>query len=109
VPAETRHHVFLAIKEALNNIVKHSRATEVLVELKLQPREFVFIIKDNGAGFTLGTEAAPDPERLSSGQGLNNFENRMKKLGGSCRITSEPNKGTAIEFFVPINTHKALK
>jgi signal transduction histidine kinase len=89
--------------------VKHSRATEVFVELKLQPHEFVFVIKDNGSGFTLGTGATPDQERLSSGHGLNNLEKRMKKLGGTCRITSLPNKGTTIEFFVPINTPKALK
>ncbi len=107
VSAETRHHVFLAIKEALNNVVKHSHATEVFVELKLQPHEFIFAIKDNGAGFTLGTGAAPGQERLSPGHGLNNFEKRMKKLGGSCRITSEPNQGTAIEFFVPIHRNKS--
>ena len=108
VSAETRHHVFLGIKEALNNVVKHARATEVLVELKLHANEFVFLIKDNGAGFTLGTGAAPNQERLSPGHGLGNLEKRMKKLGGSCRITSKPNEGTAIEFSVPANIPNVL-
>jgi len=51
--AETRHNVFLAFKEALHNVVKHARASEVRVSLELLPSSFALTIADNGLGFEL--------------------------------------------------------
>jgi len=51
--AETRHNVFLAFKEALHNVVKHARASEVRVSLELLPSSFALTIADNGSGFEL--------------------------------------------------------
>lgn len=110
VSAETRHHLFLAIKESLNNVVKHSRATEVLFQLKLQPAAFTFVINDNGVGFVTGAsdESLLNPERLSSGHGLHNLVKRLKEIGGSCSITGEPGQGTRIELSIPTGNHRSL-
>src|SRR5262249_2865984 len=82
VSAEIRHNLFLAIKEVLNNIAKHSRATEVLFQLKLDTRVFTFVIKDNGTGFAPGTMSAgtPNQPRISSGHGLANLARRLEQI-----------------------------
>jgi signal transduction histidine kinase len=106
VSAETRHNLFLAIKEALNNIVKHAVATEVSFELKLQPGAFAFVIKDNGKGFSQvkSGESSGDPQRISSGHGLKNLSSRLEAVGGNCLISSGPGQGTRVELIVPIRT-----
>src|SRR6185369_12027738 len=57
--SEIRHNVFLALKEALHNVVKHADATEVRISLEMQPRGFVLVLVDNGRGFDLRSQ----PER----------------------------------------------
>lgn len=103
VSAEIRHHVYLAIKETLNNVVKHARATEVLFQLELQPGAFAFVIKDNGIG--LASPEAPagtQPSRISSGHGLRNLPQRLAAIGGRCTVTSESGQGTRVELGVSI-------
>ena len=55
--AEVRHNLFLAFKEAIHNIVKHSAAAEVRISLVIEPAAFTLIVEDNGCGF--------DPESLA--------------------------------------------
>jgi len=104
VSAETRHNLFLAIKEALNNVAKHAQATEVQFELKLQPGTFAFVIKDDGRGFSPGESGAGggDPQRISSGHGLKNLSRRLESVGGICIVDSAPGQGTRVELIVPI-------
>jgi signal transduction histidine kinase len=104
VPAETRHHLFLAIKEALNNVVKHAQATAVSFQLKLQPGAFAFVIADNGKGFSPGTshENHGNPQRISTGHGLKNLSSRLESAGGNCIVRSRPGRGTRVELMVPI-------
>jgi signal transduction histidine kinase/ligand-binding sensor domain-containing protein len=108
--AEMRHSLFLAVKETLNNVVKHSRATEVSFSLKLPPGAFLFVIKDNGIGFTPGNAngRAPDHERLSSGHGLRNLARRLEDIGGSFVIISAPGQGTQVELTVPTGNRRQL-
>jgi signal transduction histidine kinase/ligand-binding sensor domain-containing protein len=102
--AEVRHNLFLAVKEALNNAVKHAAATEVSLQLKTQPSGFSFVIKDDGRGFVPGANgiASVDGDRISSGHGLKNLAARLEKIGGSCRVTSAPGNGTEVELTVAI-------
>jgi ligand-binding sensor domain-containing protein/signal transduction histidine kinase len=93
--AELRHNLFLVVKEALNNVVKHSRATEVWVKLSLHHGELDIIIEDNGTGFS--AEATDD-----SRCGLSNMETRMREIGGAFKIASRPETGTRIRLRVPI-------
>jgi signal transduction histidine kinase len=99
LPAEIRHNLYLAIKEALNNVVKHAGATEVSLRLILNAQTFAVVIEDNGCGFasTPPGEGAR-PGRVAPGQGLPNLQKRLAASGGTCLLSSEPGKGTKIEM-----------
>ena len=101
--AEVRHNLFLAAKETLNNVVKHAGATEVWLRLALRPDAFTISIEDNGRGLggpTGRNETAAASTRISSGHGLENMEKRLTASGGRCVLSSEPGKGTRVEFHV---------
>lgn len=95
--AEARHNLFLAFKEALHNIVKHSGATEVRIVASLRPTEFTLGLEDNGCGFS-----AAEAGRRSFGNGLANMHRRLGKIGGSCEVTTVPGKGTQVSFVVKL-------
>lgn len=97
LPTEVRHQVFLAAKEALNNVLKHSHANHLRVQLRLGLNEFQIIIADDGCGFDTG---AP-PKRTGGGNGLENMRERMRAAGGRFECESEPGRGTRIIFHVP--------
>jgi ligand-binding sensor domain-containing protein/signal transduction histidine kinase len=96
ITAEARHNIFLAFKEALHNVIKHSGATEVVVFLELLPAGFILIVRDNGHGFN----PASVPERPGRGNGLKNMRQRMEKIGGRCEIRSTPGAGAEICFSI---------
>src|SRR5258707_10684601 len=50
ISPELRHNIFLAAKEAVNNVVKHSHATAAWLRLRLEPDKFILEIEDNGRG-----------------------------------------------------------
>jgi signal transduction histidine kinase/ligand-binding sensor domain-containing protein len=102
VPAEKRHNLFLACKEALNNVVKHAKATQVTITITVSPEEFVLVVADNGVGLT----GDPRPEG-TGGNGLSSMRHRMEEMGGRCEITSEPGQGTQVKFAVPAETSGA--
>ena len=74
VGAELRHNLFLAVKEALNNVVKHSRATEVWLRLRMEGQGFTLIVEDNGVGCDIDATAPrkinSEGERLAGGSEL---------------------------------------
>ena len=100
LPAEVRHNLFLAIKETLNNVVKHSRASEVWLRLSLEPQAFTVSIEDNGCGIESSEKSgdASRTGRISSGRGLENLRKRLEAIGGQCIITSEPGRGTRVQL-----------
>jgi signal transduction histidine kinase len=104
--AELRHNVFLAFKEALNNVLKHSGADEVQITVTTERSRFVLSVSDNGRGLppdVRDSQPAPAPPvRKLGGHGLTNMESRMKKLGGSFTLTSQPGEGTTVSFIVPM-------
>lgn len=93
--ADVRHNVFLAIKEALNNVLKHSGATEVWLRLKLDEGWVWLEIHDNGCGFA--HEAVP-----SGGNGLHNMRSRLAECGGRAELVSAPGQGAQIRFVFPL-------
>ena len=106
VDAELRYNLFLALKETLNNLVKHSKATEVWLRLRLEPKAFTLIIEDNGQGLpgVAGQrELNLGKDRISSGSGLANLEKRLAAVGGHCKIHSAAGRGTRVEMSVAID------
>lgn len=95
--AEQRHEVFLVFKEALNNIIKHSGASEVRISLRIDPDTIRLVIEDNGRGF----EATTLPD--GRGNGLSNMRNRLQRLGGKVDVHSKPGKGTRVEILQPFH------
>jgi ligand-binding sensor domain-containing protein/signal transduction histidine kinase len=93
--SELRHHVFLAFKEALTNVLKHSRATEVWLRLELTDREVILAIKDNGRGC-----AADQP--APGGNGLVNMQERLAECGGRVEFICLPESGMDIRFSFPL-------
>jgi signal transduction histidine kinase len=104
VTAEVRHNLFLAFKEALHNILKHSHATEVHISFALKPAPFAVNIADNGRGFdpTVLTEPAlPGGQPRPRLNGLVNMRKRLQEIGGRCEIQSERGRGTQVTFVLP--------
>jgi signal transduction histidine kinase len=105
--ADVRHNLFLAVKEALNNIVKHARAREVRLRLIQEDSRLTLVIEDDGRGFdaatafVVGGSASGSPVS-ATGQGLGNLANRLSAVGGRCSISSEPGRGTRVELNVGI-------
>jgi signal transduction histidine kinase len=91
LPAQTRHHLLLAVKEALNNAVKHAGASILWLRIQTAPGELRIRVDDNGGGF--------DPLRPGNqGNGLRNMQNRIESLGGEMLVRSAPGGGTSVEF-----------
>jgi len=89
--AEMRRNLFLTLKEALHNIVKHAHATQVDISLEFENQKLEIGLKDNGQGF--------DPEANSAkGNGLQNMPKRLAECNGSYHLTSAPGKGTEIRL-----------
>ncbi|MBX3255895.1 MAG: sensor histidine kinase [Chitinophagaceae bacterium] len=83
-----RRNIFLAVKEALNNIVKHANATTVKINIDFE-KTLLIIIKDDGRGM--------DKEKNNRfGNGLSNMRRRMEAIGGSFSISSQG--GTTISL-----------
>jgi signal transduction histidine kinase len=91
-----RRSLLMAIKETLNNTLKHSGATTVKLEIRWQRQKLVVVVSDNGEGFDCSSAKT---ER----NGLTNMSQRMKELGGSCAIISQPGEGCRVEFGIPLS------
>ena len=108
--AEIRHNLFLAFKEAIHNVAKHSGATAVRFGLTLQADSFSLTVEDNGRGFnpeSVNSDPAADPDRIAPGNGLANMRRRLAEIGGACRLRSAPGGGTRVELDAPVLVVKA--
>ncbi len=97
--SQMRHHLFLCLKEALNNVVKHARADAVTITVSLTGPTFTLRVADNGAGAPPGPR---DENRISAGRGLENMRQRMTELGGRCTMTREGGTETVVAFEVAL-------
>ena len=97
ISAEARHHLFLAVKEAVNNIVKHSAAKNVEVQVQMISGRLQITIRDDGHGFDAGADS-------SFSNGLINLRERMTAIGGTCAVESRPAiTGCRVTFEVPLD------
>ena len=90
---EARRNIYLLFKEAINNAVKHSKCTTLLIQLQASKKHIALLVSDNGIGF--------DPKQQMEkgvGLGLSNMGKRAREIGGEFKITSETGKGTSVAF-----------
>ena len=92
--ATIRHSVFLAVREAFNNIVKHSEARSAWLNVSLTGGVLAITVEDDGKGV--------DDYALSRGHGLSNFKVRMQTCGGESKVTLRDGGGTVVRFHVPV-------
>jgi signal transduction histidine kinase len=97
IPPEVRHNVFLAFKEAVNNVVKHAQATEARIRLRLQPGSFILEIEDDGRGV-----GKPDSAATRTRNGLRNMRKRMEDIRGEFSIAGGAKGGTIVRLIAPI-------
>jgi signal transduction histidine kinase len=95
---EVRHNLFLVVKEALNNIARHSRASEVRLRVVATETQLNITIEDTGQGFERGPESA-------SADGLRNMRQRMEEIGGEFLLDSRRAAGTRVQFMYPFPNH----
>jgi len=91
-----RRSLLLAVKEAINNAVKYSGGDRLFLRIHVRGRGVLVVVEDNGKGFDL-TQANP------MRNGLTNMTQRMRELGGRCRIITKPGAGCRVEFEVPLS------
>ncbi len=90
-------YIFRITQEALTNIVKHSEASNTIINIEFKQDEIILKIEDDGKGFQKS-----EINHLSS-NGLSNIQNRVLLLSGKFKIESKINKGTSITINIPIS------
>lgn len=102
--SETRHNLFLAFEEALGNVLKHSGAQRVHIDMRPTATHFVIKIRDEGRGFAVaGQNGRPETGR----DGLVNIRQRLAQIGGECSIESAPAAGATVILMLPLPLEKA--
>lgn len=97
ISPEARHNVFLAAKEAVTNVVRHAKATEASLRLRLEPGRFILEVEDNGKGL-----GGLDPHTTRNG--LRNMRKRMEDIGGVFELVPAPGgKGAVVRLTVPLS------
>lgn len=94
LPPDTRHSLFLAAKEALNNALKHSKASHVTLQAELDPDSLLITVQDDGKGF----ETRPLAQDQIEQNGLLNMRQRIEHLGGQFEIETRSDVGTTIRI-----------
>lgn len=95
ISMEIKHTLYRIAQEALHNIVKHARASMVVLRLAEQAHEIILEVRDNGKGFD---PAVPFPGHL----GLRSMHERVTKIGGTLTVESVPGQGTCVGVRIPI-------
>ncbi len=99
VTSAVRHHLFCAVREALNNAVKHAGASEVGLAAELDGNRLSVEVRDNGRGF------APSAVSRRAGRhnGLENMRRRMEEVHGGFTVETAPGRGTCLTFSVSLH------
>ena len=94
--SEIRHNLFLSVREALNNVAKHSQATEVWLRMEFKPPGSLRLsVEDNGRGF-------PSASEVLMGNGVGNIRQRLEQIGGKVEYESRPGGGTICRMDMPL-------
>jgi signal transduction histidine kinase len=83
------------IHELIHNAVKHSGASQILVQIVQEPDRIALTVQDNGCGF--------NPSAVTAGMGLTNIRTRVASFGGNLFVDAAPGAGTEITVELPVN------
>lgn len=97
LPEKLEYTIYRVVQELVNNILKHSKATEASVDIHYSRKMLQLTIADNGIGIREHAE-----ERIYKGIGLQSIKNRVKLMEGSFKIQSSSSSGTAIFISIPV-------
>ena len=100
--SEHRYSFFLAFKETINNVARHSGATELHLAIHAENGRMLFVVADNGCGFEAGAERA-------GADGLRNIRERIERMSGRCEIASQPGAGTRVSLMVPLEIPEKIE
>ncbi|GGB14345.1 7TM diverse intracellular signaling domain-containing protein [Puia dinghuensis] len=94
LPMDHRQHIYLILKEAINNLVKYSDATQALLEVRFDREHLTLCVRDNGRGFDAGASF--------TGNGISGMRRRAEGMNARVAIASVPGQGTTIRLEVDI-------
>ncbi|HVU97631.1 MAG TPA: 7TM diverse intracellular signaling domain-containing protein [Puia sp.] len=94
LPMDYRQHIYLILKEAINNLVKYADATQAWLEVRFDERHLVLAVRDNGKGF--------DSSRVGKGNGLTGMQRRAGLMNARVEIVSAPGQGSSVRLQVDI-------
>jgi signal transduction histidine kinase len=97
LPTHVRHHLCLAIREALQNVLRHADARHVDFSFRVDESAVVVTIRDDGVGFAVAEPAAAEQD------GLANMRHRIGDIGGRVTVASSTGSGTTVTFHVPLD------
>jgi signal transduction histidine kinase len=100
LPVEIETACFRIAQEALNNVVRHARATRAAIELRRQGDELELVVRDDGLAFDV--QATYQKAVRGASFGLVGMRERATLLGGSLDILSQPGKGTEVRARLPL-------
>lgn len=98
VPHEKSIHIYRMVQELIHNGIKHAKATEITLQLKMNDRSLVVFYEDNGRGFNFEKAMAN-----STGFGLRSLKSRADLMDGSLHVESKPEQGAQFLFQIPMN------
>lgn len=102
LPARAYVQTTRILREATNNIVKHSRASQCRFSAELVEGDLRIVIQDNGQGIPMEIDG-----RLDRGHGLASMKQRAKQMRGQCLVESAPGHGTVIRLTLPLDASAA--
>jgi len=101
IPKEVETNIYRIVQECLNNIVKHSQASEAIVTVAIEKHTLFLTVKDDGKGFVLDLNGIDS--NTITGFGLRGIAERVKILRGTLTINSAPGSGTEIKINIPLS------
>ncbi len=103
-PQDSHINIYRIIQEALTNIGEHAKAKNVSIHIEKHNKVISFSIEDDGKGFNI--KQALTKITIERGLGLASMAERVEMLGGVFNLSSEKNKGTRVQFHIPIKKKK---
>ena len=98
LPYESEMNLYRVVQELVSNTIKYSGATKITLQVGVQEEELNLMYEDNGKGFDLS--------KVKRGMGLDNIENRVKRLSGNVHIDSTPGYGMTVIIEIPVVNDK---